>query len=92
MDKGQMLEYHQSAPNHAMLLCGVNLVDGRPDKWKIQNSWGTDKANKGYYIMSDAWFEDYVYFASIDRKYLTEEQNRLYDQEPIVLPPWDVLA
>lgn len=92
MDKGQLLESHQSAPNHAMLLCGVNLVDGKPDKWKIQNSWGSDKANKGYYIMSDSWFEKYVYFASIDRKYLTEEQNKLYDQEPIVLSSWDVLA
>ena len=92
MTKGQMLDYRQSAPNHAMLLCGVNLVDGKPDKWKIQNSWGTEKGDKGYYIMSDAWFDKYVYFASVDRKYLTEEQNKMYDQEPIVLPPWDVLA
>ena len=92
MDKGQMLEYHQSAPNHAMLLTGVNLVDGKPDKWKVENSWGSDKADKGYYIMSDEWFDQYVYFASIDRKYLTQEENALYDQEPIVLPPWDVLA
>ncbi len=92
MDKGEMLEYHQSAPNHAMLLTGVNLVDGKPDKWKIQNSWGTDKANKGYYIMSDDWFDKYVYFASVDRKYLTREQDTLFEQEPVVLPPWDVLA
>ena len=92
MDKGQMLEYHQSAPNHAMLLCGVNLVDGKPDKWKIQNSWGTDKADKGYYIMSDAWFDQYVYFASVDKQYLTREQRDLFRKEPIVLPPWDVLA
>lgn len=92
MDKGEMLEYHQSAPNHAMLLTGVNLVNGKPDKWKIQNSWGTDKADKGYFIMSDAWFDRYVYFASIDQKYLTEEQRTLYKQEPVVLPPWDVLA
>ena len=92
MDKGEMLEYHQSAPNHAMLLTGVNLVDGKPDKWKIQNSWGSDKADKGYFIMSDDWFDKYVYFASIDRKYLTEEQNQLFQQEPIVLNPWDVLA
>ena len=92
MDKGQMLEFRQSSPNHAMLLTGVNLVEGRPDKWKVQNSWGTDKADKGYYIMSDDWFDQYVYFASIDRQYLTEEQRELFAQEPIVLPPWDVLA
>ena len=92
MDKGQLLEYHQSAPNHAMLLTGVNLVDGKADKWKIENSWGSDKADKGYYIMSDEWFDKYVYFASIDKQYLTEEQRELFKQEPIVLPPWDVLA
>ncbi len=92
MDKGQMLDYHQSAPNHAMLLTGVNLVDGKPDKWKIQNSWGSEKANKGYFIMSDDWFDKFVYFASIDKKYLTEEQRELFEQEPIVLAPWDVLA
>ena len=92
MDKGQMLEYHQSAPNHAMLLTGVNLVDGKPDKWKIQNSWGDERGDKGYFIMSDEWFDLYVYFACIDKKYLTDEQKRLFEQEPIILPPWDVLA
>ena len=92
MSKGDMLDSRLSGPNHAMLLCGVNLVDGKPDKWKIQNSWGDEKGDKGYFIMSDAWFNDYVYFACVDRKYLTDEQNRLFDQEPIVLPPWDTLA
>ena len=92
LDKGQMLDLRQSIPNHAMVLTGVNLVDGKPDKWKIQNSWGAEKANKGYFIMSDDWFEKYVYFASIDRKYLTEEQNKLFDQEPVILPNWDVLS
>ncbi len=92
MDKGEMLEFHQSAPNHAMVLTGVNLVDGKPDKWKIQNSWGSEKADKGYFIMSDDWFDKFVYFASIDKKFLTEEQKNLYEQEPVVLAPWDVLA
>ena len=90
--KGEMLEYRHSAPNHAMLLTGVNLVDGKPDKWKVQNSWGPDKADKGYHIMSDAWFDRYVYIASVDKAYMTEEQKALFEQEPVVLPPWDVLA
>lgn len=92
MDKGDLLSYRQCSLNHAMLLTGVNLADGKPDKWKIQNSWGTEKADKGYFIMSDAWFDRYVFTASIDRKYLTEQQNQLFDQEPVVLPPWNVLA
>ena len=92
MEKGDLLDFRQCSLNHAMLLTGVNLVDGKPDKWKIQNSWGTDKADKGYFIMSDEWFDRYVFTASIDRKYLTETQCSLYDQEAIVLPPWNVLG
>ncbi len=92
LDKGDLLDYRQCSLNHAMVLTGVNLVDGKPDKWKIQNSWGTEKADKGYFIMSDAWFDRYVFTASIDRKYLTETQRTLFDQEAIVLPPWNVMA
>ena len=92
MTKEELLKSHESAPNHVMLLTGVNLVDGKPDKWKIENSWGDEWGHKGYYIMSDRWFDLYVYFACIDRKYLTEQQNRDFDQEPLVLAPWDRLA
>lgn len=92
MSKAEMLDYRQSAPNHAMLITGVNLVDGKPDKWKIENSWGTEKGNGGYYIMSDDWFDKYVYIACVDKKYLTEEQRNLFEQEPVILEPWDQLA
>ena len=92
MSKQELLESRQCSLNHAMLLTGVNLVDGKPDKWKIQNSWGTDKADKGYFIMSDAWFDRYVFTASIDKKFLTKEQQDLFEQEPLVLPPWNILA
>ena len=92
MEKGDLLDYRQCSLNHAMVLTGVNLVDGKPDKWKVENSWGTDQADKGYFIMSDAWFDRYVFTASIDRKYLTARQCELFDQEPLVLPPWNVLG
>ncbi len=92
MNKGDMMAYRESSPNHAMTLTGVNLVDGKPDKWKVENSWGTEKANSGYHIMSDDWFDKYVYIVCIDRKYLSDEQNKLYDQEPIMIDPWDPMA
>ena len=92
LSKGELLDLRQCSLNHAMVFTGVNLVDGKPDKWKIQNSWGTDTARKGYFICSDAWFDRYVFTASIDRKYLTEEENAQFSQEPVVLPPWNVLA
>ena len=92
MSKADMMAYHQSSPNHAMTLTGVNLVDGKPDKWKIENSWGTEKANSGYFIMSDDWFDKYVYIVCVDRKYLSDEQNKYFDQEATIIDPWDPMA
>ena len=92
LDKGRLLQYRQTSLNHAMLLTGVNLVDGRPDKWKVQNSWGTKKGKDGYYVMSDPWFDRYVFTASIDWENLTERQQELFRQEPVECPLWSVLA
>ena len=92
LDKGDLLNYRQCSLNHAMVLTGVNLVDGKPDKWKVENSWGTDTADKGYFIMSDEWFDRYVFTASIDLQYLTDTQREQFAREPIVLPPWNVLG
>ena len=92
MEKGDLLHTRQCSLNHAMVLTGVNLVDGKPDKWKIQNSWGTENGNKGYYIMSDAWFDRYVFTASIHKKYLTEAQRKCFDAQAEMLPIWNILA
>ena len=93
MDKGDMLDYAQSSMNHAMVITGVNLTeDGTPDKWKIENSWGDSKGNKGYYIMSDDWFDKYVYQACINKKYLTKAQIEILGEERIVLDPWDPMG
>ena len=92
MPKQELLEYRQCSLNHAMLLTGVNLTDGRPDKWKIENSWGTENGKNGYFTASDAWFDRYVFTASIDMLYLTEQQKEQFRQEPIVLEPWSILG
>ena len=92
MDKGRRLQYRQCTLNHAMLLTGVNLVDGRPDKWKVQNSWGTDSGHDGYFTMSDRWFDEFVFTASIRIDLLTEREQALFRQEPVECPLWSVLA
>lgn len=89
MTKAEMLDTRHSAMNHAMVFTGVNLVDDKPTRWKIENSWGEDVANKGYYICSDSWFDQYVYEAVVHKKYLTEEQLNVLKEEPTVLNPWD---
>ncbi len=93
MNKGDMLDYAQSSMNHAMVITGVNLIDGKtPDKWKIENSWGDENGNKGYYIMSDDWFDKYVYQACVNKKYLSKEQLDILNEDKIVLEPWDPMG
>ena len=89
MTKAQMLDARQSAMNHAMVITGVNLVDDKPTRWKIENSWGDKPGNKGYFIASDTWFDQYVYVAAINVKYLSEESKAALTEEPAVLSPWD---
>ena len=89
MEKAEMLDFRQSAMNHAMVFTGVNLVDGRPTRWKIENSWGDKVANKGYYTCSDTWFDKYMYAAAVNRKYLSEKALAALREEAVELEPWD---
>jgi len=91
MTKAEMLDYGYSAMNHAMVITGVNEVDGVPNRWKIQNSWGNADPNQGYYFMSDKWFEQYVFQAVVHKKYLGEKAG-LLELNPIVLKPWDPMG
>lgn len=92
LDKAARLDYSESVMTHAMVFLGVNLVDGKPNRWKVENSWGDKAGQDGYYIMSDEWFGEYNYQIVVNRKYLTEEQNKMFDQEPILLKPWDPMG
>ena len=84
-----MLDTRESAMNHAMVFTGVNLVNDHPTRWKIENSWGDKIANKGFFICSDTWFDQYVYEAAINKKYLSEKELKALAEEPTVLKPWD---
>lgn len=78
-----------SIPGHAMLIIGVHRVDGKPVKWLVENSWGTDLGNKGYWTMSDDWFDKYVYTVIIDKSRLPDEIRALLAEKPKQLPIWD---
>lgn len=91
-DKAAMLDYYASCMNHAMCITGVNLIDGKENRRKIENSWGGDAGNKGYYVMSSTWFDRFVYQAVIDKKYLNEKELEAYSKDPIVLKPWDPMG
>ncbi|MFC7394620.1 aminopeptidase C [Scopulibacillus cellulosilyticus] len=92
MTKGERLDYMESCLTHAMVLTGVNLVDGKPNRWKVENSWGEKAGNKGYYVMSDKWMDEYTYQVVVNKKYLSEDLKNALDQEPIELQPWDPMG
>ena len=92
MDKGESLEFRASAINHAMCITGVATKNGSPYKWKIENSWGSENGFSGYYIMSSSWFDQFVYQAVVNKKYLTEEELKAYNAKPIELKPWDPMG
>ncbi len=79
-DKAHGLEYGDSPSNHAMTFTGVNLgEDGKPNRWKVENSWGKDAGKDGYYVMSDAWFDRYVTELIIRKEYLDDATRALLD-------------
>ena len=91
-DKEDMLDARMSAMDHAMTITGYHEVNGKPVRWKIQNSWGSDKGDKGYYVMDDKWFDNFVYQAVVNRKYVPAEIENADSQETIVLDPWDPMG
>ncbi|MBI0089529.1 MULTISPECIES: C1 family peptidase [Bifidobacterium] len=94
MDKEQRVRFGDSAQNHAMAFVGVDVADdGRTtNRWRVENSWGGDIANKGYFTMSDDWFSQYVYEVAVPKSMLSEEYRQAFDQEAIMLPAWDPMG
>ncbi|WP_218639360.1 aminopeptidase C [Streptomyces sp. IMTB 2501] len=92
MDKATRLMYHDTQMTHAMLFTGVDVVDGSPRRWRVENSWGEEKADKGFWTMNDSWFGEHVFEIAVRRSALPPELAAALDQPPIVLPAWDPMG
>ncbi|HSU78874.1 MAG TPA: C1 family peptidase [Candidatus Angelobacter sp.] len=92
MTKEERLDYKESVMTHAMVLTGVNLVDEKPTRWKVENSWGNKVGKKGYFVMSDEWMDEYTYQVVVNIAYLSDELKKAFDQDPIQLKPWDPMG
>ncbi len=89
MNKKQRIITHASGSTHGMTLVATDLsADGKPRKWLLENSWG-DVGFNGHLIMSDDWFDEYMFRIVIQRKYISEDVLKILDQKAILLPPWD---
>ena len=92
MDKAQRISTFDSGSTHAMTLTAVDLdAQGKPIKWKVENSWGTDSGQQGYLIMTDEWFREYMFRLVVNKKYVPENLLKAFDTKPIMVMPEDPL-
>lgn len=86
LNKREGLDFSEIHLSHCMTITGVNIVDDHIERWKVEDSYGAgpDEKPNGYYTMNDNYFDKFVMDIIINKKYLTEEQRKLLEQEPIV--------
>ena len=92
LDKSDRLLYGETLMTHAMLFTGVDVLDGTTRKWRVENSWGSDKGKDGFYTMNDSWFDEYVFEIAARREALPESLREALGTPPIVLPAWDPMG
>ena len=89
MDKRQRVMTHASGSSHAMTLIAVDLKDGRPRKWMVENSWGASSGFQGNIIMTDEWFNEYMFRLVVEKQFVPSDVMKMLEQQPIMLPAWD---
>ena len=90
MDKKQRIQTYSSGSSHAMTLIAVDLDEaGKPRKWMVENSWGAGSGYKGNMIMTDKWFEEYMFRVVLEKKYVPADVLKMLEQKPVLLPAWD---
>ena len=93
MTKADRLEYGDSQMTHAMLFTGVDLDNrGNPRKWRVENSWGDKRSDKGFDIMTTSWFNEFNYEVVVNKKFISEKERSIYEKDPVHLPPWDPMG
>ena len=89
MDKKERILTHASGSTHAMTLIAVDIKDGKPVKWMVENSWGATSGYQGNIIMTDEWFNEYMFRLVVEKKYVPADVMAQMNQKPILLPAWD---
>lgn len=92
MGKADRLLYGESLMTHAMMFTGVDLCDGVPMRWRVENSWGDGSGKKGFYTMNDNWFDEYMFEIAVPRRYLSADLLECLSRTPVVLPAWDPMG
>ena len=90
MDKAERIRTYDSGSTHAMTLIAVDIDEnGNPVKWMVENSWGPAAGYQGKLIMTDEWFDEYMFRVVVEKQFVPEDVMKMMKQQPIKLPPWD---
>ncbi len=89
MDKRQRVMTHASGSSHAMTLIAVDLKEGKPQKWMVENSWGASSGYQGNIIMTDEWFNEYMFRLVVEKQFVPADVMKMLEQKPVMLPAWD---
>lgn len=93
LSKAERLQYGESMMTHAMVLTAVHTEDDEKIiRWRVENSWGDTDGDKGFIVMSDDWFSEFVYEVVVDKKHVPSEILEVLKQTPVVLPAWDPMG
>ncbi len=93
MSKAERLQYGHSQMTHAMVFTGVDLDEaGKSRKWRVENSWSDKPGNKGFFQMSDRWFDEFNYEVVVSKNFVPGDSLRALEQPPVELEPWDPMG
>ena len=92
MSRKELFETYTSIPEHNMVFTGVDLADGKPVKWLVENSWGDKTGKKGFFVMMDGWFDRCVDVIVVQKKYIPAPLLAVFGTKAQPLPPWDPMS
>lgn len=92
MSKAERLQTGESQMTHAMVLTAVHVINGKPVRWRVENSWSDRVGDKGYFVMSDAWMDEFVYQAVVDPSVVSSTVKKVLEQKPKMLELWDPMG
>ena len=92
LSRKELFETYSTTPTHNMVFTGIDIADGKVNKWLVENSWGENRGKKGYFVMLDDWFDNYVQEVVVHKRYIPPDILALFKTQPTILPPWDPMV